>query len=103
LSADIEDTWPMATALGQAGRDTDPMPPTDAANPEHLVVQQSEFAGDRFWAALSRLADRRGHDGHQTYLTGESERTDHYMLPCVTCGRVIATMIVEREPPTQAL
>jgi hypothetical protein len=63
-------------------------------------VQQSEFAGARFWAALNRLADRRGHDGHQTYLTGESKRTDHYTLQCVTCERAIATMVVEREPTT---
>jgi hypothetical protein len=75
----------------------------DVAEPEHLVVQQSVFAGDHFWAALNRLADRRGHDGHQTYLVGETERTDRYALQCVTCGQVVAVMVVERARPTSAL
>ncbi|HKT04748.1 MAG TPA: hypothetical protein VJT31_34980 [Rugosimonospora sp.] len=67
--------------------------------PDHLVVQQSVFAGERFWVALNRLADQRGHDGHQRYLCGSVEHTDQYALRCITCDRVIATMLVEREPP----
>jgi hypothetical protein len=68
--------------------------------PEHLIVHQDVFAGDHFWTALDRLADRRGHDGHTRYLAGDGEPTNRYSLRCVTCGRVIATMLVQREEPT---
>jgi hypothetical protein len=68
----------------------------DPAEPERLVVQESVFAGERFWAALNRLANRRGHDGHDRYLVGGGERTDQYALQCATCGLVVATMLVER-------
>jgi hypothetical protein len=64
---------------------------------EHLIVAQDIFAGDRFWAALDRLAQRRGHDGHQRYLLGAAEPTNRYEFRCVSCERVIATMDVQRE------
>jgi hypothetical protein len=70
----------------------------DPAAPDHLVVQQAVFGGEQFWAALNRLAARRGHDGHQRYLVGTTEHTDRYALRCATCDQVVATMLVEREP-----
>jgi hypothetical protein len=70
----------------------------DPAAPDHLVVQQAVFASEHFWAALNRLAARRGHDGHQRYLVGTTEHTDWYALRCATCDQVVATMLVEREP-----
>jgi hypothetical protein len=93
----------MRSVLEPGARDTDGVPLANAGEPEHLVVQQSAFAGDRFWAALNRLAERRGHDGHQTYLVGETERTHRYALQCVTCGQAVAVMVVEREQPVTAL
>ena len=64
---------------------------------EHLIVAQDVFAGDRFWAALNRLAQRRGHDGHQRYLLGSAEQTSRYELRCVSCERAIATMNIRDE------
>jgi hypothetical protein len=55
------------------------------------------FSGDHFWVALDRLADRRGHEGHDRYLVGEADQTDRYALRCATCRQVVATMRVERE------
>lgn len=60
------------------------------------MVQQDVFAGERFRAALDRLADREGHEGHQRYLVGQAEVTDRYELRCGTCERPIATMTVQR-------
>jgi hypothetical protein len=76
------------------------VPSADLDPPEHLIVQQGVFAGDHFWTALNRLADRRGHNGHHRYLAGDNEPTNRYSLHCVTCGQVIATMLVLREEPT---
>lgn len=67
---------------------------------EHLIVAQDIFAGDRFWAALDRLAQRRGHDGHQQALLGAAEPTNCYEFRCVSCERAIATMEVQREAET---
>jgi len=64
---------------------------------EHLIVAQDVFAGDRFWVALNRLAQRRGHDGHQRFLLGSADRTSWYEFRCVSCERAIATMNVQRE------
>jgi hypothetical protein len=85
---------------GEAGtRHTVPVTTVDPDQPEHLVVQEAVFAGAHFWVALNRLADGRGHEGHDRYLTGSSEHTDRYTLYCVTCARPVATMLVEREAP----
>lgn len=73
--------------------------PAGQAEPEHLIVQQAVFAGARFWTALDRLADRRGHEGHDRYLWGGAEATNRYALRCRTCQRSVATMLVEREDP----
>jgi hypothetical protein len=64
---------------------------------EHLLVAQSVFAGDRFWAALERLAQRLGHDDHQRLLRGTTEPTTWYEYRCLSCDRAIATMDVQRE------
>jgi hypothetical protein len=64
---------------------------------EHLIVAQHVFASNRFWAALNRLAQRRGYGGHQRYLLGAAEPTNWYESHCVSCERVIATMDVQRE------
>ena len=74
---------------------------SDDVGPDHLVVQPGVFAGQRFWAALDRLADRRGHHGHQRYLVGDSHHINRYALHCVTCGRSVATMVVAREADTE--
>lgn len=65
--------------------------------PEHLLIAQDVFAGDRFWAALDRLADRRGHDGHPRILVGLADPTSRYELRCVRCERPVATMDVRRD------
>lgn len=65
----------------------------------HLLVKSNACAGDTFWAAFNRLADRDGHEGHQRYLVGEKVATDQYRLWCSTCGRPVATMCVDRTPP----
>jgi hypothetical protein len=65
--------------------------------PEHLLVAQEVFAGDRFWAALDRLADRRGHDEHPRVLVGLIDPINRYELRCVRCERPIATMDVRRD------
>jgi hypothetical protein len=57
-------------------------------------VVQDVFAGDRFWAALDRLAQRRGHDEHPRMLRGTTESTGRYELRCVGCEQTIATMEV---------
>src|SRR3712207_5690268 len=75
---------------------------TTAGEPEHLIVQQAVFAGAHFWAALNRLADRGGHEGHDRYLAGSSERTDQYVLQCVTCACPIAVMLIERDTSATA-
>jgi hypothetical protein len=67
---------------------------------EHLIVAQEIFAGDQFWAALDRLAERRGHDGHQRFLLGSAEQISRYEFRCVSCERAIATMDVQREALT---
>lgn len=64
---------------------------------EHLIVAEDIFAGDRFWAALDRLAQRRGRDGHERVLLGAAEPTNCYEFWCVSCERAIATMEVQRE------
>jgi hypothetical protein len=87
------DRPPGQTEVPHTGR----VPTERAAEPEHLIVEQAVFAGDHFWAALNRLADRRGHEGHDRHLAGEAERTDRYALRCTTCRHVVATMQVERE------
>lgn len=84
-----------------AARHTRPVTTADSDGPEHLVVQQAVFAGPQFWAALNRLADRRGHEGHDRYLAGTSEHTDRYALHCATCRQLVATMLVEREAETR--
>jgi hypothetical protein len=66
---------------------------------DHLLVTQSVFAGDQFWAALDRLAQRRGHDEHQRFVRGVPEPTNWYEFCCVPCDRVIATMAVQRDDP----
>ena len=68
---------------------------------DHLLVAQSVFAGDRFWAALDRLAQRLGHDEHQRFLRGVPEPTNWYEFCCVSCDRVIVTMAVQREDERQ--
>jgi len=73
------------------------MPAADTAEPAHLIVQQSVFGGEHFWAALNRLADRRGHHGHDRYLGGATQPTNQYAFHCMTCSQVVATMVVERE------
>ncbi len=65
--------------------------------PEHLLVAQGVFAGERFWAALDRLADRQGHDGHSRVLVGSADPTSRYELRCVRCERPIATIDVRRD------
>lgn len=70
---------------------------TGTGDPEHLLVAQAVFAGERFWSALERLADRRGHDGHSRVLVGFTEPTNRYELQCLRCERPIATMDVARD------
>ncbi|GGM23109.1 hypothetical protein ACFFX1_10715 [Dactylosporangium sucinum] len=70
---------------------------TGPDDPDRLLVPQDLFAGDRFWSALDRLADRRGHGGHQRVLVGFTDPTSHYELQCLPCGRPIATMDVRRD------
>jgi hypothetical protein len=77
------------------------MATTANGDSEHLVVAQDVFAGERFWAALDRLAERRGHDGHQRVLRGSVEPTSRYEFRCVSCDRPIATMDVQREASTR--
>jgi len=76
---------------------------TTSEDVEHLLVAQGVFAGDQFWAALNRLAQRRGHDGHQRYLLGSAEQTSRYELRCVSCKRAIVTMDVQREASAAAV
>ena len=64
---------------------------------EPLIVQQEVFAGEQFWAALDRLAERRGHEDHQRVLVGSAEQTTRYELRCLSCARPIATIDVRRE------
>jgi hypothetical protein len=52
--------------------------------PHHLVAAQ-EFAGDRFWSAVDRLAARLGHGDHSRQLLGEVERLNYYALRCAAC------------------
>ncbi len=70
---------------------------SDVGEPEHLLVAQDVFAGDRFWAALDRLADRRGHDAHPRILVGLTDPTSRYELRCVRCEQPVATMGVRRD------
>jgi hypothetical protein len=78
-------------------RDTRLVASADVDPPGHLIVRQDVFAGARFWTALDRLADGRGHDGHQRYLAGDGGPNNRYSFHCVTCWQVIATMVVQRE------
>jgi hypothetical protein len=101
----IEEKWPVLarheraaerlrvwTDLGRAARTID-------AYARGLVefLEVCEGAGDRFWAALDRLAQRQGHDGHRRYLLAAAEPTNRYEFRCVSCERTIATMDVQRE------
>jgi hypothetical protein len=51
-----------ADGIGRCTLDGVPAP--DPAPDESVIVAQDVFGGSRFWAALDRLADRRGHHEH---------------------------------------
>ena len=62
---------------------------------QHLAVQADDFATDRFWASLNRLADSEGHEGHARFMVGQAQRLDHYEYQCSTCGVTGAQFVID--------
>ncbi len=62
---------------------------------QHLVVKAEEFGSSRFWDALSRLADREGHEGHQRFMVGSGHRLNWYAYQCSTCSTTVAEFVID--------